>query len=63
MAKRDVKNKLDNGFYRTSITLDRDTYKRLNKLHIERVAKDKLDLDIIDKVVNENARAWEVLAK
>lgn len=60
MAKNDVKNELDKGCYRTSITLDKDTDKRLNKLHIERLAKDKLDLDIIDKVVNENAKAWEV---
>lgn len=63
MAKKDVKNKLDKGFYRTSIILDRDTDKRLNKFHIERLAKDKWDLDIIDKVVNENAKAWELLAK
>lgn len=29
----------------------------------KRDKQDKEDLDIIDKVVNENAKAWEVLAK
>lgn len=59
MSKKDGKK----DFYRTSVTLDRDTDKRLNKPDIERLAKDKEDLNIIGKVVNENAKAWEVLAK
>lgn len=60
MAKKDVKDKLDKDFYRTSITLDKDTYTKLNEIATNRdeslanVIRENIKKGLASEWVDEN---------